>query len=323
MSFRFFRYLCFVLSLFSLNKALILSQESSVYTNYYLNYFIVNPAATGIDYYPVADIAVRQQWVNFPDAPSALLLSGQVRIGKRDFYDTKGLINKNPFKMSGRVGLGASVFSDKEGPQAYTGGIISYAYHIPLSGKSTLSFGLSALVSYYEFNSGILNPGQHDDPYLLNGNDNHFSANFNFGLFFQKNKLFGGLSVDKILPDFVSVGNEKKYQPSIFLSGGYNYHLITNIIDFQPSVIIKKIAGDFPTLDIHAKFYIKKLNWAAFSYSTEGKLTFRLGIRIFKVYYACYGYEYTLGEISNYSFGSHEIHLGINIGANGIDRSRY
>jgi hypothetical protein len=37
--------------------------------------------------------------------------------------------------------------------------------------------------------------------------------------------------------------------------------------------------------------------------------------------YAGYNYEYTLGNVSSYSLGSHEIHLGINLGMMGMEKN--
>jgi len=293
-----------------------------VYQNYYLNVFIINPAATGVNYLPEADLSVRRQWVGFPDAPTTFLLSGDLRAGRREFYDTRKFLNKNPLKMTGRVGLGASVFADINGPLTYTGGILSYAYHLPVNNRSTLSLGISVLGSYYAFNPSVLQPDQPDDPYLLTGNDNVFSANFNLGIYFRNEDFFAGLSADKILPDFINIHEDKKSQPSLFLLGGTRIKLSGNSVMLEPSVVIKKTGDTDPSIDFHVKLYIKSLNWIAVSYSTSGKMNFRFGIRLYKMLYAGYNYEYTLGDVASYSIGSHEIHLGINLGLTNTEKNR-
>jgi type IX secretion system PorP/SprF family membrane protein len=295
------------------------SQEASVYENYYLDLFIINPAVTGANYFPEADLSVRKQWVGFPDAPSTFLLAGNLRVGRKGFYDSRKFLNKNPLKMSGRVGLGASVFTDIDGPLTYTGGVFSYAYHLPVSSKSNLSFGISAIGSHYAFNQSVLKPDQPDDPYLLSGNDNVFSANFNLGIYFQNEDFFAGLSADKILPDFYTLHEDKKSQPSFFLLGGTKIKLSGNSVMLEPSVVIKKTGNTDPSIDFHTKLNIKRLTWIAISYSTTNKLNFRFGLRLYKMLDAGYNYEYTLGDVASYSFGSHEIHLGINLGFTGAE----
>ena len=75
-----------------------------------------------------------------------------------------------------------------------------------------------------------------------------------------------------------------------------------------------------PSIDFHTKLYVQRLTWIAISYSTAGKMNFRFGLRLYKMLYAGYNYEYTLGDVASYSFGSHEIHLGINLGLTGTGK---
>jgi type IX secretion system PorP/SprF family membrane protein len=300
----------------------LFSQENSIFENYYLNPSIINPATSGSEYYTTADLSVRQQWMGFPDAPTTFLLTGCYRLGKFDFYDSKFFVNKGPMKLANRIGLGATIFSDINGPLAYTGGILSYAYHVPVNNDSRLSFGISALGTYYTFNSSLLKPDQPDDPYLLTGNDNVFRVNFNLGAYFCNDVYFVGLSADKILPDIKNVNDNKKEQPSFYLTGGYKFLRDNKSIMFEPSIAVKSIASTFPSVDIHAKLYIKKLNWIAISYSTTGKINLRFGLRLYKMLYAGYNYEYSLSEIASYNYGSHEIHLGVNLGLIGIEGIR-
>jgi len=292
----------------------VFSQEASLYENYYLNTFLINPAITGAENYTTADLSVRQQWVGFPDAPTTVVLSGSYRVGKYDFYDPKGFLNKGHLKLVDRIGLGASFFTDVNGPLANTGGILSYAYHVPIKSDSRLSFGISAIGTYFSFNSSILKPDDPNDPYLLNGNDNVFRANFNLGVYFHDADYFIGLSADKILPDIGGVNDEISEQPSIFLFGGYKFLQNMDAFILEPSLMIKKTAERDPSFDIHVKLYVRRLHWIAISYSTTNKINFRFGLRLYKMIYAGYNYEYTLGDIASYTLGSHEIHLGINLG---------
>jgi len=300
----------------------LFSQENSVYQNYYLNPFIINPAATGAEYYPIVDLSVRRQWLGVPDAPSTLLLAASIRTGRYDFYDPKKFLNKGPLTLTDRIGLGASIFRDKNGPLALTGGILSYAYHVPIKYDSQLAFGLSTIFNYYTFNSSILKPDQDNDPYLLNGNDNKFRVNFNIGIYLYNDFYFIGCSANKILPDINKVNDEIREQPSLFLMGGYKFFRNKKDFNLEPSVVIKKIASNNLSVDIHTKLYIKRYHWIALSYSTDNKINVRFGLLLYKRLYAGYNYELTLGDIATYNYGSHEIHLGINLGLIGIEGIR-
>jgi len=299
----------------------LLPQENSIYENYYLNPSIINPAAAGAEYYPTGDISVRRQWMGFPDAPTTFLLTGCYRVGKYGFYDPRGFVNKGPLKHGSRIGLGASIFRDADGPLACTGGLIAYAYHIPLNADSRLSFGLSATGTYHTFNSSLLSPDDPNDPYLLNGNDNIFRANFNLGIYFYHEDYFVGLSANKMLPDIRNVHDAKQEQPSFFLMGGYKFLQYTGTFILEPSVMIKKLAGTDPSVDVHTKLYINRLNWIALSYSSTNKVNVRFGLRLYKMLYAGYNYEFTFSKIAFYNAGSHEIHLGVNLGLIGIQKT--
>jgi type IX secretion system PorP/SprF family membrane protein len=315
------RNILFALCVCVIGNLTLYSQETSVYENYYLNGFIVNPAITGVNYFPEANLSVRRQWVGFPDAPSTFLLAGNIRAGRKGFYDSRKFLNRNPLKMSGRVGLGASVFSDINGPLTYTGGILSYAYHLPVHARASLSFGISAIGSYYSFDPSVMQPYQSFDPYLYSGNYKVFSANFNLGIFFRNDDFFTGLSVDKILPDYPTLHEAKKAQPSLFIMWGTHIKLSGYSLILEPLVVIKKTGETDPSIDFYTKLYIKRLTWIAISYSTAGKMNFRFGLRLYKMLYAGYNYEYTLGNVSSYSLGSHEIHLGINLGMMGMEKN--
>jgi type IX secretion system PorP/SprF family membrane protein len=298
------------------------SQEYSIYNNDYLDPFIINPAATGAEYYPVAKLSIKKQWLGFPGTPSTYMLTGNYRIGNYDFYDPKGFVNKGPLKLMDRIGLGAGIYQDNDGPLSYTGIILSYAYHIPINSDSRLSLGLSGIGTLYSINKSILKPNQEDDAYLLGGNSDIFRVNLNFGIYYHNGVYFAGLSFNKLLPDIINVNNQVKLHPSYFIMGGYKFMKNSKSFNYEPSLTIKKLGNENVVLDIHNKLYVKRLNWIALSYSTMQKLNLQFGLHLYKMVYAGYNYEHTLSDIASYNFGSHEIYIGINIGLVGVEGIR-
>ena len=174
MSLIFRRTILIIIVSISFNK--LFAQETSIYEDYYLNTFIINPAATGTEYYPVVDLSAKKQWLGFSGAPTTYLLSGNFRMGTYDFYDPKKFINKGPLKVKNRIGLGAALYRDNNGPVSNTGGLISYAYHIPLENENSLSLGFSFISTLHSINSSELKPDQPDDNYLLTGNKSVFRS---------------------------------------------------------------------------------------------------------------------------------------------------
>ncbi len=297
------------------------SQERSIYENYYLFPSFVNAAFTGAENYPVAELSVKRQWQDFPSAPSTFFLAGNVRIGKYDFYTPKGMVNKGPLKTENRVGIGANIYCDRNGPLSNTGLSLSYAYHLPVNLATNLSFGLSINGSIYSLNTSELKPNQSNDSYLFNGKNTSFRFNSNVGLLYYNNTYFIGLSANKLFPDELNLNSSIEEKPSYFLIGGYKFRIRSEMLYLEPSAALKKIADEKINLDLHTKL-VWKLNWVALSYSSTKNMKFLVGLNIYKRLYAGYSYEYTVSNISSYTSGSHEIYLGINLGLTGVSGIR-
>jgi type IX secretion system PorP/SprF family membrane protein len=290
------------------------AQESSIYDNYYLNTFIINPAATGSNYYPEIDLYAKKQWLGFDGSPSTYFLSGNYCIGNYDFYNPKQFINKGPLKLKDRVGIGAAVFNDNYGPMSNTGGLISYAYHLPVNHINKLSFGLSFIGTYHLLNTSELKPEQPDDPHLYEGESSLFRFNFNLGVIYSTENYYFGISVNKFLKDVSDDNFIVSMTPSYYIIGGYKFNSNKSSFDFEPSIVVKKLGDEPISGDVNLKLYVNNFHWIALSYSTTGKINLRFGLKIYKHVYLGYGYEQSLSNIAQYNYGSHEIHLGINLG---------
>jgi type IX secretion system PorP/SprF family membrane protein len=294
------------------------SQEQAVFNNSYLDPFLTNPAFTGKEFYPSMHLSVNKQWLSFPDSPGTLLLTGNIRIGQFGFYNPNGLVYKGPLKMYERVGIGGAFFYDTNGPLSTTGGILSYAYHMPVNSIAQLSLGMSVSFVHYALNSSALDPDQPEDDFLLTGNEDVNKANFGFGLLYHSDRYFTGVSAQRILPDIANVNGSVEKMPNYFFIAGYNFSGISSLISYEPMLAIKMLGADNIIVDIHAKFYYNKLNWLALSYSTSKQVNFEFALRVYKKLYFGYKYGYSLTKIASYTKGIHEISLGINLGLIGV-----
>jgi type IX secretion system PorP/SprF family membrane protein len=308
----------FLLLLFLVSVSSLYSQENSIFKNDYINPFITNPACTGSDYYPSAQLSVKRQWLGFPGAPSTYLLSGNLRIGNFDFYDPKGFVNKGPLKIKDRLGVGAAIFKDINGPLANTGGLLSYAYHLPVNKESRLALGMSVLMVNYSLNAGILKPDQSIDDYLWTGNESTFKLNFGAGVYYYNESFFAGLSFNRILPGISNVNGTLELNPSYFALAGFKINKTSNIWTIEPSLGLKKMGETNLIADIHTKLYIQRYNWAAISYSTSNQINAQFALRLYRTFYFGYNYGLSLSRIASFNYGTHEISLGINLGLIGV-----
>ncbi len=315
-----FRIIAFLVFLHCVS---LFSQENSIYDNDYLTPFITNPACTGAEYYPVVDLSAKKQWLGFTESPSTYLLSGTFRIGTYDFYNPKGLVNKGPFKIKDRFGLGAAVFQDNNGPLVNNGGMFSIGYHLPVNRRSRLSFGLSLIVLNHSVSTSMLDPYENNDTYLLTGENEGFKINIGSGLYYHNSTWFAGISMNKILKDVRNANEEDRQVSSFFVMGGYKIDKDNESFSYEPSFSVKKLADEDILVDVHMKIYIKRLNWAAVSYSTSQIVNGQFALKLYRKVYAGYKYGFTFGNISSYNYGTHEVSLGINLGLVGVEGLKY
>ena len=114
-------------------------QQDPLFTQYYVNDMVINPAISGSKIYNPLTIQTRQQWLGFEGAPLSTCISYH------------GALNN-------RSAMGGYIMFDKAYPTMQGNLHLNYAYHIPLDyEKVNLSFGLGAKVMYHnlDFNSYV------------------------------------------------------------------------------------------------------------------------------------------------------------------------
>ncbi|MEI9956773.1 MAG: PorP/SprF family type IX secretion system membrane protein [Ferruginibacter sp.] len=136
-----------------------LAQVKPFYTQYILNQYILNPAVTGIENYTDIKLSNRNQWTGINGAPVTNYFTIHTPIGKSDLRTSA-----TSFEVPGENPRGKQLWEEYTPPEAHHGigftamndkaGYInrwslsaSYAYHKPLSVKTTLAAGFSAGIS--------------------------------------------------------------------------------------------------------------------------------------------------------------------------------
>lgn len=272
------------------------SQQLPLYSQYMMNGFLLNPAMAGSNNYSPIRATTRQQWVGLTGAPTTYAISGHTL-------------------LAGKMGVGGYIFSDVFGPVSRTGLQGSYAYHLNLGNETKLSLGLSFSAFQYkldESNLDIIDAGD----YVINGAiETTFVPDANFGAYLYGEKYFVGVAAQQLLQFKIKLennNNENQMVRHYFITGGYNFSLGEEF-DLQPSLLVKGTEHSPFQLDINLKAFYKRNYWLGFSYRTQDAIVALFGIKIDK-YYIGYAFDYTLSKIMDYSSGSHEIMIGINLG---------
>ncbi len=263
-------------------------QQEPLLTNYQLNYFTWNPAAAGSAGQWALRAHIRGEWVRFPGAPITQTVSLHGALG--------------------RVGLGATLVNDLVGPEQRTGVQTGYAYLIPV-GDNTLSIGLGLNFIRYQLRQSEVRTLVGNDPSVLALNGDMI-IDMNFGIFYYGDKFYAGVSAPRLLQ---LTKNEISDAIHYGVVAGYKMRSNENFT-FEPSMMIKGAAGAPLQYEIDAKAHLLNEQLYLGVGYRGGKGNFisaLIGAKLLGKYHFAYSYDFTTGEFQNYSWGSHEVMLGM------------
>lgn len=276
----------------------VFAQQDPMYSQYVFNGLLVNPAYAGTREVLNATALYRNQWVNIPGAPKT------------------GVFSLDSPIRNEKVGLGLNFIVDKIGVTNHTGiaGIYSYKVNFP---ESVLSFGIQAGVGFYNSTNSEVNYSDNStvDPAFLT--DYHMVLpNFSCGAYYHSDRYYLGLSVMDILGGTI----QKSLYPNMandvtinvvshfFMTSGYLID-ISPSVKFQPSVLIKYVAGAPVEGDINGVVSLFDLLYFGLSYRSYASVDVLTQVRLNQKLSLGYSYEYSTNELSNFTSGSHEIVL--------------
>jgi len=294
------------------------AQQLPTYTQYIYNKFLINPAVAGSDGYTSVNMTVREQWIGYAGAPQTYSLSFQTRRLKQRFSLKENLFSKTVYRPAtdGRVGLGASVFSDINGLIHRTGFTSAYAYHLWLDGQTQLSFGLAFTGYFYKIDQRIEfeNP---DEPFLYSDfRKGIFIPDFNFGTYIVNRNYSVGFSAMELMEGLVKVGSQAytdlKIERTYYLFGNYDFE-IDNWTILEPSLLIKMSEQVLPQIDIGLTYVYDKKFWVGIAYRTGSAILANFGVRK-DIFFFGYSFDFTLQEIQRSTFGSHEFVVALKFG---------
>jgi type IX secretion system PorP/SprF family membrane protein len=270
------------------------AQQYPVFTQYYFNELVLNPAYAGSHVQLSLTSMYRNQWVNFPGAPRTLSFSGHTSLYKN------------------KMGVGLLINHDEIGSYKNQNVYAYYSYklHFP---KATLSMGLQAGFNFIgaDFSKlDLLNP---DDPSF--SIINSFKPNFGAGLYYSKEKFFIGFSVPFILNNGIPYSletavDEIKEARYYFLRGGTIFPINRQkTIQLNPSIMLRSQEGQPLSLDLNLGFiFYDVISTGASWRSGDAFITF-IDLKLSEKFHFSYSYDWTGSDIRRYSNGSHEFVL--------------
>lgn len=288
-------------------------QQQEHYSMYMQNNYLVNPAEGGTDDFVDFKLGYRTQWVDFGNnntgGPKTMFVSGHTPINKRiaEFDD----ITPTPFH-----GAGGAIILDEIGPFKIITAKASYAYHLPVSNKLTLSIGAFAGVKQYQIEGDELRFSSDNsavDP-IAASFQTAYSPDVSLGLWGYSKTYYFGISAFQLINSKVDLYKdfdqaESQLANHYWLTGGYKIH-VTDEWFVVPSVVAKYVQDAPFTFDLNAKIRYQDQYWAGVSYRREDALVLSLGTTLMNKFDVGYSYDITRTDIKDYSAGSHEIIIG-------------
>ncbi|MDO6596332.1 type IX secretion system membrane protein PorP/SprF [Oceanihabitans sp. 2_MG-2023] len=297
------------------------SQEGlPIYTDYLTdNYYLIHPSMAGAATCAKLRVTGRQQWFGQEDAPQLATISVNSRIGET------------------QSGIGAIVYTDKNGYHSQNGIYLTYAHHLMFSRNeidlNQLSFGLSVgMIQYKLDETSFLN--EPFDPLIYGIEQSSTNFNMDFGFSYNLYNFYAHATVKNVLNnkgvnnDVHVTSNLRRY----LFSAGYGFGKFGSDWSYEPSILFQyKDGTKEASFDLNVKAY-KKMDfgkiWGGLSYrrSLDGaeyidgssissqKLQYIspiLGIDYNNFVFA-YTYAYQANSVVFNNAGFHQITLGLN-----------
>jgi len=289
------------------------AQQLPVLSNYIYHPYLYNPARAGQGEYGQVFLNFKKQWDKMPYSPITNILAFDMPV--------KGT----------NMGIGAMIFMDKAHLQNNTGGMVSYAYHIPFNEEKThrLSIGINAGVLNQKFDFQNAEVIDYDDPTIFDEDNGAIRFDMAAGMNYQFKGLNVGFAVPQLIggslhfrdntqADAVQVQMERHYYAFASYRHGFGK---TKDIYLEPNFALRKVTAIPMQFDMSVIFDYKNIAWvstgyhSAKSFSQEGGINVAAGFSIKKRVSATYTFETVMGKNDRSSFGnSHEVLIGCRLG---------
>jgi type IX secretion system PorP/SprF family membrane protein len=294
----------FLLLFILVSVNLSFSQQDPQYTQYMYNTQVINPGYIGSKDALGLGLLYRAQWAGFDGAPQT---------GTFTFNSPVGELKRNA--------LGLSIVSDKIGPSNETSFVIDYAYSLPLSERSKLSFGVKAGANVFNIDYTKLDIYDGGDWQFVENIENKLRPQIGMGIYFNTDRLYLGFSIPNFLNtehyNTANISNANEDAIAIdrlhyFFIAGYVFHL-SDDIKFKPATMIKMVSGSPLQADMSANFLFNDKFTLGAAYRWDAAASAMAGFQISNQFFIGMGYDFQTTEIQKYSKGSYEVFLRFDI----------
>ena len=309
----------------------VFAQQESQFTQFYMNPYLFNPAASGMTSVIDLNMGFRQQWAGIDGAPRSFFATGhsQIKIGKKadqvlqEFRPT-GAFFASPDVSTGGTKhvVGGRAFTDQIGPFNKTNLGASYAFHFPLISEINMSFGLSAGWSNYGLRTAGIKLHQQEDGVYANlissgGNQNFFdmqAGSMIYHKYFEVGYSMTQMINNRFVVDNLTTDSRFERHHFVYLAGNIDFN--ENWI-VSPALFMRSVKNVPLNFEGAIRLQYKKMAWLGVGYRNTNTLTISAGANFAKNFRIGYSFDAGLGSYSAIqSGGSHEVLIGFVLGKN-------
>lgn len=290
-----------LLAVLLLFAGVLQAQNTILYSNYFMNPSLYNPAYTGANGHAELFLNFRRQWSSFEGAPTTATLNAHL-------------------PLSYKTSIGLTAFQDQAGIVRTTAGLATFAYQVHLGTNleqaHKLAFGISAGVT----NSFLKDPDNPDDPAIVNNTTSFLNGQF--GLYYQVNNFNISFGIPSFFKTYVvsDVGFNKPGIDAIKNTiSSISYRFRFNAISVEPMFIYRtsETTNQFEGLGV---LRIKELVWLGGGYRQNFGAMALAGFQLADKLKLGYAYEFSTQGVSGFNNGTHEIQLAVRVGKRQVQR---
>ena len=317
-------YLFLIILMASLGP--VAAQQQFELAQYFHNPHALNPAFTGIEKYWQVNAGYRKLWAGSEFAPSQTFASvngsfykpdirlNSIRISRPEAYE-ENLSNKEYRKMNARHGLGAYYGYITNGEAQDDQAQITYAYHMPLTRKLSLSAGAGLAYANAYLRGGRYEV-RHTADYIYEGLQQTHALkrqlSINTGVALYSDRFYAGYSTTRLA--FLEGTNDDTFDKPInyvvhSISVGYQMYLSPNL-RLQPAMLVNYDRMKQASVYGNVKVRYKELVWAGVSYRNKEAYGLMVGFLLNDNLSLGYAYEQNVNEFDPAHNDNHELVLG-------------
>jgi type IX secretion system PorP/SprF family membrane protein len=284
------------------------AQQDAGFSMYFFNPLYVNPGYAGSREALSGTLVARNQWIGMQGAPASQSATVHSAL------------------PNARIGLGLQINNDQAGPMHNTGINLTYAYHLPVNYKTTLSFGITGMLNDISVGWPSINIEKSADPAFTGNAATSWVGDASTGIYLYQPRFYLGLSVNHLLQSRFGLTHAPgadlaKFYRQYYLTTGFVLP-VNETIDFRPSLLVKYVNAAPAVGELTGSFIFYQRLFLGAGYragkriNMPGTDNMLIGIVEFVITPSVrigYSYDYYLNQAGTYNSGTHEFMLGWDI----------